>query len=444
MPLSTGCSKGKSALSAAPWRMVWIAFLIRIAYMTLAHTYRFRPYQDHFHFGWEMGRIGRALASGYGYADPFAGHTGPTAWVPPLYPLLLAGVFKIFGVYTLKSAWFILSINSAFSALTALTTWEIAARCFNLRVAKWSGWLWALYPAAMQYAVRWVWETALTTLLFSCVLVLALRMRNIGEHAPKSGKGATPGQWLLFGSLWGLIALCNSTLLLFLPICGLWIVLGTVDKAAAIRGAALSSLIFIACVAPWFWRNWETFHAVIPMRSNLGVEMWAWNNPDANAIALGAPIEPNLKDPRFMAYARMGELAYSRHQGDLAKAYIHTHPGRFALLSLKRFYFYWVSPRHPIDNKPLIEGVRELSYCFLSLAGLMGLVLSLKNGTPATGLFAWAFVLLPFTYYFVNVQAHFRHPLEPLLAIFSVYLFQSAKPRHNLRSAEIEGKSVQL
>jgi hypothetical protein len=28
------------------------------------------------------------------------------------------------------------------------TTWEIAARCFNTSVAKWSAWIWALYPAA--------------------------------------------------------------------------------------------------------------------------------------------------------------------------------------------------------------------------------------------------------------------------------------------------------
>ena len=38
-----------------------------------------------------------------------------------------------------------------------------------------------------------------------------------------------------------------------------------------------------------------------------------------------------------------------------------------------------------------------------------------------------AFVLLPLTYYFITVEARFRHPLEPLIVIFSVYLFQSAR-----------------
>ncbi|MBV8113728.1 MAG: hypothetical protein JO300_03235, partial [Silvibacterium sp.] len=75
--------------------MFWTALAVRILVITLGHTYRIRTFQDHFQFGWEMGRVARALATGYGYADPFVGHTGPTAWVPPLYPLLMAAVFKL-------------------------------------------------------------------------------------------------------------------------------------------------------------------------------------------------------------------------------------------------------------------------------------------------------------------------------------------------------------
>ena len=102
--------------------------------MTLAHTYpAFARTEDHFQFGWEMGRVGRALATGYGFSDPFDGHTGPTAWNPPLYPLLIGAVFRIFGVYTQLSAWVILAINlnSVFSAATApAIVFEIAHRCF--------------------------------------------------------------------------------------------------------------------------------------------------------------------------------------------------------------------------------------------------------------------------------------------------------------------------
>jgi hypothetical protein len=412
----------------APWIISWAGFAVRVLYITLAHTYRVRLAQDHFQFGWEMGRIARALATGYGYADPFVGHTGPTAWVPPLYPLMMAGIFKLFGVYTALSAWVILTINSLFSAAIALFVYEIAARCYNRRVAIWSGWLWALYPAALQYAVHWIWEMSLTAMLFTWVLVLALRMRSVGDTAPEKHAQST-GRWLLFGALWGLIALSNATLLLFLPVCGLWILMGARPLAPALRNAVLAGIIFSAFLAPWMYRNWQVFHAFVPIRSNLGVELWAWNNPDANAIALGAPIQPSTGDFRYQRYAQMGELQYSNYCRKLAKKWISENHSRFALLSLKRFYFYWVSVPHPVDGKPLVEYGREASFCFLSITGLLGLALSIRRKISASSLFAWAFFLLPFTYYFVSVAARFRHPLEPLIAIFSVYLFQSAQ-RH--------------
>src|SRR6202166_1022042 len=149
-------SRPKQERFRPPWLVFWVAFAVRVLYLTLAHTYRFRPYDDHMLFGEEMGRIARALATGYGFSDPFRGHTGPTAWVGPLFPLLLAGVFKLFGVFSPLSAWVILTPNSLFSAVTTLTIWESAARGFKHKVAGWPACIWALSPAAIQHAVRWV------------------------------------------------------------------------------------------------------------------------------------------------------------------------------------------------------------------------------------------------------------------------------------------------
>jgi hypothetical protein len=38
-------------------------------------------------------------------------------------------------------------------------------------------------------------------------------------------------------------------------------------------------------------------------------------------------------------------------------------------------------------------------------------------------------------YYFVTVHARFRHPLEPLIAVLGIFLFQSAEPRRSTRTA---------
>ncbi len=441
--------RGEARDFRAPWKLFWAAFLIRVLYMTLAHTYRIRPYGDHFGFGWEMGRIARALVTGYGYADPFSGHTGPTAWVTPLYPLLIAAVFKLFGVFTLKSAWVLLAINCALSALIAGNTWEIAARCFNRKVANWAGWIWALYPAAMQYAVRWIWEMTLTALLFSSVLVLALRMRSIGnipegDGTEGAGGALTPSRWALFGLLWGLIALSNPSLLIFLPILGIWLLLEPhhllqpqhrgwlrPDWPHQVRGVLLSAVVFLLCIAPWTIRNWRAFHQFVPLRGNFGAELYLGNGPGAVGLLMEYD-HPFQAPDQLREYRQLGELTYARMRGDRAKAIIRSHPAHFAALTLKRIYYFWFSVPHPFDDAAFVEYGRNLNFAFTSLAGLFGLALALRRSRPAAGLFAWAFLTLPLLYYFVTVHARFRHPLEPLIAILGVYLFQSAVKRRKL------------
>jgi 4-amino-4-deoxy-L-arabinose transferase-like glycosyltransferase len=409
----------------APRRIFWTALMVRLLYMTLAHTYRIRLTNDHFEFGWEMGRIARALATGYGFADPFNGHTGPTAWTPPLYPLLLAGVFKVFGVYTLRAAWVILAINSIFSAATAPAVYQIAWRSFGrnaegMKLALWSAWLWALYPAAMQYAVRWVWDMSLTACLFAWVIVLALRLR---ESANATG-------WAGFGALWGLIALSNSALLTFLPACVLWMVWHRLRDAEMLRNVALAAACCAAIVSPWVVRNEAALHAFVPMRSNLGAELYESARLENEGYPSMASLAFATSDPRLERYRQLGEIAYSRRQGERAWAILRTHRAVFLQHMLKRVWFFWVSVPHPTEHgwKGIAsETGREMSYAFLSLCGLFGLALALRHRVPAAWLFFWAFAIYPLLYYAVTVQARFRHPLEPLICVLGVYLFRSAQ-----------------
>ena len=45
----------------------------------------------------ETGSIAHSLATGKGFSNPFLRDTGPTAWLTPVYPLLVAAAFKLFG-----------------------------------------------------------------------------------------------------------------------------------------------------------------------------------------------------------------------------------------------------------------------------------------------------------------------------------------------------------
>jgi hypothetical protein len=419
----------------APARIFWVGFIVRVLYMTLAHTYRFRTIDDHFEFGWEMGRIARALATGRGFADPFNGHSGPTAWTPPLYPLLIAASFKVFGIYTKLSAWVILVVNSIFSAMTAPAVYQIGWRCFGrdrrgMSIALWSAWLWALYPAAMQYAVKWVWDMSLTAFLFAWIIVLALKLRGTVEHPRTANREPRTFLWLLFGVLWGLTALSNSSLLSFLPFCGLWIIWPALRQRTrvlpALRGATLAALCFLAVVSPWTIRNWHVLHAFVPMRSNFGAELYEATIFSNDGFPWMATLPMAEKAPEFQRYEHMGEIAYSNAQGAHAKAAIRSHPGLFVRNAIKRIYFFWISVPHPLDAGILVEAVRRTNFSFFSITGWLGLILALRRRIPGAWLFLWAFGLIPLIYYFVTVQARFRHPLEPIICVLSVYLFQSA------------------
>jgi 4-amino-4-deoxy-L-arabinose transferase-like glycosyltransferase len=288
----------------------------------------------------------------------------------------------------------------------------------------------------MQFAVRWLWDMCITTFLFSKIIAIALRVRGVGEELPAdkpAPETQTTRRWIAFGILSGLIVLLNSTLLLFLPVCGLWMLAGARKSRTPIRPillrASIACVLALACLAPWMIRNYTVFHAFIPMRGNLGAELHQSILEEHQGFPWGATIPVCEVCPVFQQYRQMGEAAYVRREGELAKEIIRTHKLRFVQYSLKRFYFFWVSLPKPAEKGILIEAAREANYFFLCLGALLGLALALKQHIPGAVLFAWAFALVPFTYYFITVQARFRHPLEPIMTVLTVFLFQSATMR---------------
>ena len=87
----------RSSPASIPRSVLWLillSFVLQVATIGIARQYRTRGGEDHFAFGWEMGRIGRSIALGQGFSSPYGGDTGPSAWEPPLYPYLMGAVFN--------------------------------------------------------------------------------------------------------------------------------------------------------------------------------------------------------------------------------------------------------------------------------------------------------------------------------------------------------------
>ncbi|HYM77745.1 MAG TPA: glycosyltransferase family 39 protein [Candidatus Dormibacteraeota bacterium] len=399
----------------SPLWIVLIALVLRVGWIVIGHTYKFKTTDDNFGFGWEMGRIAASLATGHGFSNQFGPPTGPTAWEPPLYPYLTAGVFLAFGIYSKASAFVLLTLNSVCSALTCIPIFLIAKRMFSEKVAVGSAWAWALLPNVMFWCTRAIWETSLSALLLATIFWLTLTLEERDGWRP----------WLEFGLLWGIVALNGTSLLSFLPAAGLW---AWYRRAKAGKrsfgGVVLASVVFFACITPWLVRNYRTMGQFIFIRDNFGAELRLGNGNGADGTLM-LYLDPLHDSYAMQQFQAMGELKYIAMRKQQAVAYIKADYGRFAGLCVRRFLCFWAGPPRVTD--PAWVGMAKDSL-FLASSVLMfwGLGRALRLRREGAWLLFWLVLLYPAIYYFVYSIPRYRHSIEPEITILCVYLLTEA------------------
>jgi hypothetical protein len=412
---------------------IW-GFLLRVGAILVLHTYRFHGTDENFAFGYETGRIARAIALGQGFSNPFHSITGPTAWEAPLYPFLVGCVFKLTGIYSQLSAFLLLSLNSLFSALTVIPIYLIARKTCGPRVAKWSAWTWALLPY-IHWTIRWVWETSLTAFLLTTGFWLALELGS-------AQGGRVWKLWLWFGFLWGVLALTNPSCLSFLPFAGGWACYQLARRRERwFLPAVASALAFAALITPWEIRNYETFHRFIPIRSNAGAELRMGNGPDAAGIWMFW-LHPTQSVTQLRKYEQMGESAYVQMRGREAIDFMREHPGRTATLWLKKAIYFWAGvPR--LSNIPALAQTKNSVFLATSVLAWWGLGLIVVRRRCGAFLFATLLLVYPLTYYIVFPHGRYRHPIEPVMVVLGVYLISETRELRERATTAEEGDSLE-
>ncbi len=398
--------------------IVLIALLLRLAVITVGHTYRITPRRDHFQFGWEMGRLARSIAEGQGFSSPTDLPTGPSAWAPPLYPYILAGVFRLFGVYSALSAWVILVFNSIFAALTCLTLYRIAEQIYGIAVARATAWTWAIFPYAIYWPVRVVWETSLTTFLLSLALLLTLRM---ADEPPR------PRIWILFGLLWGVIALTNTAVVSMLPFCLLWLLYRLPRKPQQFVGAVLCALTVATVMSPWLARNYQVFGKFILIRDNLPLEMYEVNN-DQSAGLWTRSEHPGNNPEAMRRFQELGEIGFMAEKQQEVRQFIHAHPGRFLRFTVERAVYFWIAP----PQAAIVAGYdlmisRHTNFLLAAVLAFAGLWLTIRKRKRGAFLLACFLLIYPLPYYLVMPFVRYKHPIEPEMIMLIVYLFWEAR-----------------
>jgi hypothetical protein len=397
--------------------IVVVAFLVRMAilsYLSYIANRAGNGMAEGAPFGSETGAIAASIAAGRGFSSPLRFvRTGPTAWLSPIYPYILAGIFKLFGIYSSASSLVAHTLNCAFSACTAWPLAAIGTAAFGKRAGRATAWLWAVLPTSVFYSIFWIWDTALAGLWMAVLVLATLKLRGSSRM----------GAWIGYGLLWAVAALINPSLLGVLPFLALWAIWPQ-PPARAAKLAAASTLVFIACLTPWTVRNYVTFHKLIPLRSNFGLELLLGMRADV-PDGIRSPLHPNDNLEEAQSYARMGEIAYMREKQHEALAMIWDSPSNATLLVLRRIEETWLDLRDAPDDVWLSatfwDKLALLGNILFSGFCLLGALAALRVRKDAALPLAMVLMTFPLIFYLTHASLRYRQPMDGIMLVLAVY-----------------------
>ena len=392
-------------------------------------------------FQQETGNIAFALAEGKGFSNVFRTETGPTAWLAPVYPLMVAAMFKLFGIFTARAFFACAALNMLFSSAACVPIFFVGKRIGGLGVAAGAAWLWAVFPSGVMMPFEWIWETSLSALLAGMILWATLELAETEKWL----------DWGAYGVLWGLALMTNPALGILLPFLLGWAGLrGRGENRPRWKRAGLALVLAILCCVPWTIRNYVAFHRFIPVRSNLPFELWLGNNDifDEHARAGRKSITRTEEARR---YAQLGETGYMAEKWELATSFMRTHPELELQLAGRKFVSFWMGTEAPVKNlletdSWLIRGI--LLSSFLTAIGALGGIVVLWKGKKritqrrserrvsaesvenademgemarkTVFLLAVFPVIFPCLYYVTHADLRYRHPIDPVVLLLTV------------------------
>lgn len=425
---------------------------------------------------WEYDRWAREVSAGAWLADePF--------FQAPLYPYLLAVVYRVFGhhlnlVYLLQVA---LAVAGCWALYRAGR--RLAGEAAGLAAAG----LAAVYGPFLFYDVQLLKESlAVTTAAFLLWCLAAARAaargspaapgseRQGGEPAAAAtpqgerrvaagGERAGPGGWRLWlaaGLLAGVLALLRENMLLVFPaLLLLALGRGVGWRRAAARGAWMVAGLAVTLL-PAALHNAHAGGGFLPTTFQGGVNFYIGNNPRADGTY--RPITPGKQVPFFerrepvrIAEAEAGrELTaaqVSRHWLGKSLAWARREPGAFLALQVRklglflRWYeqpdavdYYYLRQRSPILGLPLV------SFGAVSLLAVWGLWRVRRRPGPWAPAILFAAAWTASTVVFF-IFSRYRLPAVPallLLAALPVAELARALRRRRWRRAALVGAGV--
>jgi hypothetical protein len=384
-----------------------IAFLVYKAHVIPANVLAYVPFEQ------EVGSVAKALAEGQGFCCLFRQPTGPTAWLVPVYPLLLAAIFKVFGVFTLASFYAAALLNCIFSALACFPIFSIGKRVSGLPAAAAAAWLWTIFPSGILMPTEWIWDTSLSALLAATLLWATLRLAESSRNR----------DFVAYGAFWGFSMLTNPALGALFPFHFGWIGYRHYRQGSQHPARlALAVGILAAMCLPWTVRNTIQFHRLIPLRSNFPFELWMGNNEiyDEHSRA----VNRITRFEQVRRYTQLGESAFLDEKWQNARQFIRTHASLTLQLFWRRIVATWLGTEAP-QRDFLHPGSPLVAFIFAwNVFVLVGVVTALARllilRSPFFIPIAAYLIVFPLVYYLTQTSMRLRHPCDPVLALMVV------------------------
>jgi hypothetical protein len=361
----------------------------------------------------ETGNIAYSLAAGHGFSSPYWQETGPTAWLTPVYPVLVAGVFRVFGIHTPHSFFAIVILNILFSAAACVPIFYAGKRVGGLAVGGGAAWLWAIFPNAVIIPYEWVWDTSLAASLMAMILWATLELAET-----QSVRG-----WCGYGLLWGFALMTNPSLGSVLPVLLGWAAYRAWKQGRSrLNRPLLACGIAVLCCVPWTVRNYLTFHRFIPLRSNFPFELWLGNNEQFDEQS---QVVPAANPERFEIrnYIHMGETAFMQDKWREATAFIETHPRLEIILFARRFVATWIGLEKPIeglrDADSTLARLALISNTLAAIGALCGILALVWSRNAYAFPLAVCPIVYPVIYYVTHTSLRYRHPIDPVVLLLA-------------------------
>jgi hypothetical protein len=362
-------------------------------------------------FAQETGNIAQALAQGRGFSDPYRQGTGPTAWLAPVYPLLLAGIFRVFGIFTPAAFWAAATLNILGSACVCIPLFFAGKRIGGVTLAAAAAWLWAVFPNGVIIPFEWIWDTSLAALLAATILWATLAF----------GDSERTRDWIGYGLLWGLTLLTTPALGSLAPFLLVWLAWRRRRSGRTWLGRpALAAAIALLCLAPWTMRNYARFHRYVPLRSDFPFELWIGNNevlnPQGRDVMARVTIYGQIRE-----YVQLGETAFLQRKWQEATAFILAHKKLEVWLTERRFVAMWIGTPDPVidfrDASSTFIRFLYIANALAALGGLAGIVALFWKRSPYAFPVSVFPVIFPCVYYVTHASLRYRNPIDPAVML---------------------------